>query len=294
MLTTENNSWGPLSEGVHRDVVDERPWRDNAYLCFWDIENDLYGALHVSTSPNAGGRRARLTVHVGNEIAEVVEDLEPGTVSSESISFDFGDRFSVDAENLSGELIWEPHFALANYTDDRTPAGFEFDSSAPLQHYQRAAQVSGSLTINGVDYSVRGEGVRDRTWGFRDESINLRETIGFFWVFPDYAISAFRILLNNGTEAVQGYVLRQESAEPITGFSITRDAMGLFVGTTLKTSNGDEISVRAERRGGHFSPMGFERTGPTHSAYDEFSVLDRKDGVRGFGMIEQGVVRQMH
>lgn len=294
MTVETEHLWGPLSEGVHRDVVDERPWRDNAYLCFWDIGNDLYGALHVSTSPNAEGRRARLTVHVGDRMVEIVEPVDSGSVSSKSIQFDFGDGFAVDSENLGGELIWTPRFALADYTGDRTPAGFEFDAKAPLQHYQRAASVSGRLRVGDKEYIVTGEGVRDRTWGFRDESLNLRETIGLFWVFPDYAISAFRILLNNNTEKLQGFVLRPEGAEPIAAFSVTRDAMGLFVGTTVTTANGEDIAVRAARRGGHFSPMGFERTGPTHSAFDEFAVLTREDGVTGFGMIEQGVVRQIH
>ena len=294
MSTHDSIEWGPLAEPVHHDVVDERPWRDNAYLCFWDPTHDLYGALHVSTSPNAEGRRARLTVHVGDRMEQIVESVEPGTVSSKSITFDFGDRFMVDGPTLSGELVWSPRFALADYTGDRAPAGFEYDVKEPLAHYQRAAAVTGNLRVADTDYKVQGEGVRDRTWGFRDESLNLRETIGFFWVFPDYAISAFRVMLTNGTEKLQGYRLTSAGADPVERFSIRRDAMGLFAGTEIGFEDGSSTDVRADRRGGHFSPMGTERTGPTHSAYDEFSVLRRADGVTGFGMIEQGVVRQMH
>ena len=294
MTAQIESTWGPLSEGVHRDVKDERPWRDNGYLCFWDTRHDLFGALHVSTSPNVGGRRARITVHVGDQVDEIVEPVEPGTVSSESITFDFGDRFSIASGTITGELIWAPQFALADYTGDKAPAGFEIDAKAPLAHYQRAATVSGQLTVRGVTYEIDGAGIRDRTWGFRDESMNLRETIGFFWVFPDYAISAFRILLNDGAEVLQGYRMRPDSVDSITNFTVTRDAMGLFVGTTIAFVEGETIDVRATRHGGHYSPMGFERTGPTHSAFDEFAALQRSDGVRGFGMTEQGVVRQIH
>ena len=294
MSTDSRGEWGPLAEPVHNDVVDEKPWRDNAYLCFWDVSHDLYGALHVSTSPNTGGRRARLTVHVGDRMAQIVEPVEPGTVSSESISFEFGDRFSARDPRLSGELHWAPLFALADYTGERAPSGYEIDSTQPLSHYQRAATVTGSLRVDGDEFSVQGSGIRDRTWGFRDESVNLRETIGFFWVFPDYALSAFRVMLSDGTEKLQGYRLSADSADPVEGFSIRRDAMGLFAGTEIRFEDGSSVDVRADRRGGHFSPMGADRTGPTHSAYDEFSVLHRNDGITGFGMIEQGVVRQMH
>lgn len=294
MSTNSTDAWGPLAEPVHADVIDERPWRDNAYLCFWDVSHDLYGALHVSTSPNTEGRRARLTVHVGDRMAQIIEPVEPGTVSSESISFDFGDRFAARGPELSGELLWTPRFALADYTGERAPSGFEFDAKVPLAHYQRAATVTGDLCVYGDNFTVEGAGVRDRTWGFRDESLNLRETIGFFWVFPDYALSAFRVMLADGTEKLQGYRLSADSADPIEHFSIRRDAMGLFAGTEIRFQDGSSVDIHADRRGGHFSPMGTDRSGPTHSAYDEFSILHRSDNVTGFGMIEQGVVRQMH
>lgn len=70
--------------------------------------------------------------------------------------------------------------------------------------------------------------------------------------------------------------------------------MGLFASTRIEFAGGNHLDVRATRRGGHSSPMGAERTGPTHSAYDEFSELKASDGSCGFGMIEQGVVRQIH
>jgi hypothetical protein len=101
-------------------------------------------------------------------------------------------------------------------------------------------------------------------------------------------------MTKDGSEATQGFKLTPDQAVAVKGFTITRDAMGLFAGTTITFEDGDSTEVRATRRGGHFSPMGEQRNGPTHSAYDEFSILRRSDGVTGFGMIEQGVVRQMH
>jgi hypothetical protein len=58
MATTEQQiEWGPLSEPIHNDVpADAPPWRDNAFICFWDPAQDLYGTLHVSTSPTRAPR----------------------------------------------------------------------------------------------------------------------------------------------------------------------------------------------------------------------------------------------
>jgi len=290
-----DEQWGPLSKAPRLAVpAGSGPWRDNGYLCFWDASHDVFGALHVSTSPNTDGRRARLTVHAGDQVQQVLEPLEAGAVTSESITFDFGDRFSVRAPHLEGQLQWTPRFHLADYTGDRAPKGFEFDPREPLAHYQRGASVVGHFRVGETEVNVEGFGVRDRTWGFRDESVNLRETIGFFWMFPTYTLSAMRLLGADGSDTTIGYRLTEDAADPVTSLSVTRDAMGLFAGSSIGLASGETLDVRATRRGGHWSPMGAERTGPTHSAYDEFSALEASDGSRGFGMIEQGVVRQIH
>jgi hypothetical protein len=79
MTTVQSTEWGPLSEPIHNDVAGERPWRDNAFLCFWNPDGDVVGTLHTSTSPNAEGRRARFSIQAGGKTVEVAEELEPGT-----------------------------------------------------------------------------------------------------------------------------------------------------------------------------------------------------------------------
>jgi hypothetical protein len=39
--------------------------------------------------------------------------------------------------------------------------------------------------------------------------------------------------------------------------------------------------------------MGWERSGPTLSAYDEFCALRTADGAVGFGLVEQGIVKRL-
>src|SRR5690349_4800511 len=77
LTETLTESWGPLAQPLHAEVPDDpRPWRDNAFLCFWDPAKRLTGVMHVSASPNAtGGRRARVSVRLGNATVEVLEPL---------------------------------------------------------------------------------------------------------------------------------------------------------------------------------------------------------------------------
>lgn len=287
--------WGPLSQPIDPQVRDDSPpWRDNAFLTFWDPAAGVHGTLHTSTSPNAEGRRARLSVAHGGRVVEVVEPLEPGTFTSESITFALGESFSVDAPELSGELTFTPRFALADYTGPAAPKAFGLDEAQPLQHYQRAATVAGRLTLAGETVEIDGHGFRDRTWGLRDESSSVAEYFGFMWVFDEFALTQLRLLGNDGKDATLGFVLG-EHATALGDVSLTRDAAGLFAAADIGLADGGRLQVRAtERHVGFWCPMGWERSGPTLSAYDEFAGLRTADGTEGFGMVEQGIVKRLY
>jgi hypothetical protein len=254
--------WGPLAQPLHADVPDDpRPWRDNAFLCFWDPEQRLTGVMHVSASPNAaGGRRARVSVRLDNATVEVVESLGFATWTSESITFDPDSGFSVDGPGLSGSLTFTPLHALAVFLGEHAPAAFSLDSEHPLHHYQRSARVTGSLTVHGRRVEVDGFGYRDRTWGFRDESSSVGEYYGCMWVFPELSVSAIRLLGQDGRIATIGFTCDTEGTTPVTGMSIVRDAAGLFLATRIDRRDAEPLEVRmVERYGTFWCPMGVRR-----------------------------------
>jgi hypothetical protein len=294
MTTVQATDWGPLSEPIHNDVPDGAPpWRDNAFLSFWDPDRKLFGTLHVSTSPNAEGRRSRLSVLAGGTTVEIVEPLEPGTFTSESIQFNAGAGFTVDAPRISGELTSAPHFALASYTGDAAPVAFGLDQEQPLMHYQRAATVTGRLVIDGLTVEINGHGFRDRTWGYRDESASISEYFGSMFIFPSFAVTSMRLLGGDGSDTALGFLLGDDTVR-VKATSLTRDASGLFAGSRTEFADGRSIDVRStERRAGFWCPMGWERSGPTLSAYDEFCALRSGDGDVGFGLVEQGIVKRL-
>lgn len=296
MTTVQSTEWGPLSEPIHNDIPDgARPWRDNAFLAFWNAGGDVVGTLHTSTSPNAEGRRARFSIQVGGQVVEVVEELAPGTFSSESIAFEAGAGFSIASARVSGSVTTAPLFALADYTGDRSPEAFSLDKEQPLMHYQRAATITGELVVDGRPMTIDGHAFRDRTWGYRDESSSVAEYFGCMFIFPTMAITSMKLRgMTSSAEMVLGNVL-DDQATIISSASLTRDASGLFAATSIETADGRTIDVRiAERRAGFWCPMGWERTGPTLSAFDEFCSLRTADGEEGFGMIEQGILKTVY
>ncbi|MCW3013487.1 MAG: hypothetical protein JWO02_579 [Solirubrobacterales bacterium] len=296
--TDAATSWGPLAQPLHTNVPDDpRPWRENAFFCFWDPAQDLTGIMHISASPNAkGGRRARVSVQLGAESHEVIETLGFDTFDSESITFHPESGFTIDSPTISGTISGTPLHARAVFAGETAPEAFSLDREHPIHHYQQSARVTGELTIGGRTITVDGHGYRDRTWGFRDESSSVEEYYGTMWVFPDFALSALRLLGRDGRAATLGYKLGADgSSEAVTAMSLVRDGAGLFVATRIETAGGELLDISLqERRATFWCPMGEERQdGATLSAYDELGRLRTADGVEGFGLLEQGITRKL-
>jgi hypothetical protein len=291
-VQADRGTWGPLAEPIHGAVPDGMPpWKDNAYLAFWDADADVYGVFHFSTSPNAEGRRSRVTVQAAGQTAEIIEAPEPGTFDTDSISFDLDSTYAADGDGLQGTITAAPHHALADYNTGMLP---ELVEGEPLQHYQRAARVQGSFTLGGETVTLTGHGLRDRTWGYRDESVSFVEYIGLMAVFDGYTLACMTFMGPNGETKTDGFRLGDDDVTHISGMGVTRDASGLFAAGTFTLDGSEDIAIRTTRRpAGFWVPMGWERTGPTMAAYDEFVGLRTADGDEGFALVEQGQIRRI-
>jgi hypothetical protein len=293
MRDTLASPWGPLAEPIHTEPLPAgRPaFRDNAYLGFWDRGGEVIGAFHVSTSPNAEGRRARFSLAAAGRSVEVVEPLEPYRFTSPSIAFDLDRRITVDGPGLAGELTVTPLFAVADYSRGSIIPPLVPDE--PLQHFQQAAAVQGRFTLEGRDVTIDGFGIRDRTWGYRDESVSIAEYIAVTAVFDGFALTAMRFVSADGADRTEGYRLGG-FAEPVVGVGVTRDPSGLLAAAHLTLDGGAPLELRVTGRlGGFWVPMGWERRGPTMSAYDEFDRVRTEAGAVGVTLTEQGVVRRI-
>jgi hypothetical protein len=284
----------PVSTAIHElDLpVDSPVWRDNAFLLFWDPATDVYGSAHVATSPNGEGRRARFSLAVAGEVVEIVEPLTANSFASESITFDVAaNRVTVQTPEVAADLNLVSRFAVADYAGGGIFPSLRPD--APIHHYQQGLSVVGAVRLHGRDIAVDARGLRDRTWGFRDEAVSMQEYVALVAVFGDHTLTVVRMLAADGTDRTEGYRLTN-SAEPLDYFGVTRDAAGFFVDGSISGPGTPEFTVTADtRRGGFWVPMGATRRGPAIRAYDEFVSLKTSDGQEGFGVVEQAVVLRL-
>lgn len=294
MSETAEQAQSPLSRPIHAlDLSSDAPaWRDNAFLLFWDPAGDIFGSAHVSTSPNAEGRRARFSIAHRGQTVEVVEPLEPNSFASSSIRFDVErGAVTVHAEKLTAFLKLVPRFSVADYA-----AGGIFPSlrpDEPVQHYQQGLLVVGDVVLGERRLSVEAHGLRDRTWGFRDESVSIEEYVALVASFPDHTLTVMRMRAADGSDRTEGYRLTDGKGERIARFGVTRDAAGFLVEAHLD-GQGGAFDVRAvERRAGFWVPMGMQRRAPAIRAFDEFVALRTSDGQEGFGVVEQAIVHKL-
>jgi hypothetical protein len=268
------------------------PWKDNAYLAFWDPASGVNGVVHASTSPNASGRRVRASVSIGAAVAELAEDPPAGSFTTPSISFGLDGEITVHSPELQAELRLAPRGVAADYSAGKILP--ELVPGESLKHYQQAAIVTGIVTVGGITADVDGVGLRDRTWGYRDESAMFPEYIGLIADIDGELLTVMKFAHADGSSRAEGFVLGDVATRVTELTNIARDASGLFAAAEITIDGKDGLELRATRRtGGFWVPMGWERIGPTMSAYDEFLEIRTGTGRTGYGLVEQGIIRRL-
>lgn len=294
-MTATTTEWGLLCQPLHeKELVAGAPWRDNAFLAFWDVAQDLFGVAHFSTSPNAGGRRARVSIVRAGRSVEVIEPLEPASFRSPSLRFDLERSvITVDHPLLTARLDMAPRFVVGDYsTTGLIPDLVEGQS---LRHYQQFADVTGEVAIGDESaFPVNGQGMRDRTWGPRDESQAFSEYLGVCGSFDDFDVTVMKFAPPGGPAKTHGFLLRADGAVAVHEMELNRDGSGLIDEARLVAADGERITIRLTRaRGGFWVPMGDGGPPPVMSAYDDASDWETDDGRTGAGFSEQGVLRTL-
>jgi hypothetical protein len=295
MTAVTVDSWGPLATAIHTGAAtDAEPtWKDSAYLAFWDLDSDTFGSVHVSTSPNApGSRRARCSFSVDGKTVEIIEPLPEDSFAGDHIDFGLNGAVRIDHPTLTADFVNTPLYLPADYS--ATGLIPDLVPGRPLQHFQSACRVEGTVAIGDGQRSFAAQGLRDRTWGFRDEAAMWVEYAALAAVFDGVFVSSMKFLRTDWTQVSDGFWNTPTTSTPIVNMSIRRNAAAQFLRARIELKDGTttEISL-VERAAGFFVPMGVETDGPAFGTYDDFMHVE-SSGLRGGGLIEQGVVHRVH
>lgn len=278
--------WGPIAEPVQSSTAgpDDPIYKDNAYLTFWSLGSEpLFGEVHVSTSPNyAAGRRARFTLVDNGKVSNLVEGLDAGSFTSDSIHFDPAGQARVKAPGITAELTYTPRFVTGDYTDN---AVLGVTDGSTLLHYQQGVDVTGHFEIEGKVIEVACAGFRDRTWGYRDEPKQWIDGYGFCVTTEDFDFTAIRNMGSDGDIVTDGFILSDEGALRLTDIAFTWDPI-MLRRAALTFEDGSERTITNVDRQyiPIWFPMGHERQAPATSCWSEYCTFD------AWGSVGQGIV----
>src|SRR2546429_194022 len=116
----------------------------------------------------------------------------------------------------------------------------------PLPEGRPAFRDHAWCSLGGRAVTIDGFGIRDRTWGYRDESVSIAEYIAVTAVFDDFALTTMRFVGADGTDRTEGYRLG-ETAEPVVALGVTRDASRPLAAAPLTTDGGAALGARGAR-----------------------------------------------
>jgi hypothetical protein len=290
--------WGPLATPIHLDppIPDSGgpPWRENAFVSWWDVDRHSYGIGQFSTTPNGDGSRARFSVAAGGRTHEVIEPVAWGTMSSASISVDLEATVRVAHPDLQVELDQEPLVAPIDFTTTKAVPGLA-DDVFPLHHYQQPVRTRGHAVVAGETHHFEGLGWRDRTWGFRDESISWTDYSVVCAVIDEEAILLYKVIDETGTLRASAWRVDRDGQHDLGDFRFIRNAKGLLAEASVETPDGTLTMTVTGALGGFWNPLGGDRqSGPTCSVYDEFVALRIGDGRTASALCEHGIVRRVN
>jgi hypothetical protein len=277
--------WGPIGEPIKVGAAgpEDPVYRDNAFLTFWSLgEEPVYGEVHVSTSPNSDGRCARFTIYRNGAVTNLVEPLDPGSFTSDSIDFDPRGRATVKADGVAAEFSYTPRFVAGNYTENAVLGSVE---ESTMSHYQQGVDVTASLDIGGTHLDLSCQGFRDRTWGYRDEPKQWIDGFGFCVTTDDFDFTCIRNMDNHENTVTDGFLLSAEGSLALTDIVFHYDPVMLHHADLTFTDGSERTITNVGRQYTPiWFPMGPVRSAPAMTCWSEYCTYDL------WGSAGQGIV----
>jgi hypothetical protein len=267
-------------------------WWDYALFTWWDPESEVYVMTHHMTSPHASvPGRTRVSVALADRTYEVIEETKPDSHDGEHIAVDLNGRIQVDHPRLKMDVRFTPAY---DHIDFHAVAGLPtLKREEPLHHYEQPINATGTVAFPGDERTFSGRGLRDRTWGYRNESAQWAEYIYLMAQLEDSFLVLMRMRgVVDDEPRDMGFQLAAAGQERVN-FRFARDGAGLMADCEVDLPSGPLTVTAVEKPAGFWVPMGGRQTGPTFSAYDEFVLLDGSDGGRYAGLATYGVLRHI-
>jgi hypothetical protein len=294
-MTDPRGPWGQLAEPMHIDkeiAPGDPPWRENAFLFFWDRDQSFFATVHLQGGKTDAGMFARVSVLVDGRLTEIYEPLDSMTFASESISYDLSGALRAKSEDLQLDLTFTP---LREPVDFSPSAAFPGVKKAePLKHYEQAGQFTGTVSTRTDRLTLAGGVIRDRTWGWRQDIATANSYYACFFCFDDFDLAVMKFATRDDPKPGNGALVGSRTSAIIGSSVRRRDATGAIVDLDVDLDDGTILGLHLGKPEGRiFVPLNDPQGPAAFTAYDDLVGIRTHDGATGFGIIEQGILRDL-
>jgi hypothetical protein len=305
-----NSDWGGLAKAVHarahtnqESLAERYPWKDNIWLAFWDIEQRICGMIHCSTSFNGAPRTARAVLAYQGRILSCDETPTIGSLSSPSIDVDGSISPGGTASGPHRVSVSTPDFALdLTLSPRRRPMDWTVLHLVPslgdapeLDHWQQSFSASGHVRVGTARLQFTGWGFRDRTWGWRQESLQWLELYAVDVVLEKCDISMCKWLCADGSTSAGGFVQDDQGLHQVISSELTYNKVGLAQQVTIHAGKLAPLTLDAgvADAGWWLTFTKPNSKAPVWTEYENFCSFDGGAWGRGYGCIPHAILRKL-
>ncbi|OPY34157.1 MAG: hypothetical protein A4E32_00427 [Methanomassiliicoccales archaeon PtaU1.Bin124] len=224
---------------VLHEVGEQKDWNESFYFNFYDRGNDLCGFMRIGLMPNKKEKSlfcflmmpdgslvgtkenvemADNELRAKNLVFEKIEADKKWALryEGELTMMDKGESKPVQVSfDLGFETLMEPYDYRRSVSGEKE----KMSQAVASEHIEQAGKFSGTVKVGDKEYSVKGLGERDHSWGSRDW------TAPRFWLwvtcqFNDgFAFNITKLEMDKG-EIDAGFLLQDGAVVPIVKVDI--------------------------------------------------------------------------
>jgi hypothetical protein len=297
-MTDPRGPWGPLAEPLHLDKQvgpDDPPWRENAFFAFSDRDQRCFIVAHFQGGRTDAGMFARISVLQDDHLTEIYEPLAPMSFTSEHVSLDLSGRVTAKTDEVELDLTLTPLREPVDYSPSAALPGLR--KSEPLQHFERAGLFTGSVATKWGALELSGTVIRDRTWGWRQDIASWTEYYASFFSFEDFDLAVMKFCTPDGDVPAHGALVGSRTGEVVGAEIVRRDGTGTIVEFEVTLADDSKMTLHLGKPEARvFCPLNDPQGPAALTAYDDLVEIryddGSADGVVGFGIMEQGILRR--
>jgi hypothetical protein len=287
-----------LAEPLHVDkqiAADDPPWRENCFFSLNDREQRVFIIAHFQGGRTDAGMFARVSVLQDDHLTELYEPLDPMTFTSEHVSLDLDGRITAKTDELQLDVTLTPLRVPVDYSPSAALPGLR--KSEPLQHFEQAGRFTGTVSTKWGALELSGSVIRDRTWGWRQDIASWTEYYASFFSFShdegDFDLAVMKFCTPDGDVPAHGALVGARTGEVIGAEIIRRNETGTIVEFEVRLEDGGTMRLHLGRPEARiFCPLNDPEGPVALTSYDDLVEIRTEDGARGFGIMEQGILRR--